>query len=145
MRMFIAHNHGSKMKPCTSLAAAVAWIKTQMDPGEKLGEPEALGSGNYAPPTIGVYCLQVDAGDKFVGNWYVVVEEVVGTHATSEPLTLFDDASVKEKLTVMSKWDAMIDDSRNPENDFEERVEAMLKPNKKYVVVVLEVDDARQG
>lgn len=28
--------------------------------------------------------------------------------------TLYDDASVKKKLEVMGKWDAMIDDSRNP-------------------------------
>ena len=30
-------------------------------------------------------------------------------------VTLFDDESVKEKLTVMGKWDAMFDDSRNPD------------------------------
>jgi len=27
---------------------------------------------------------------------------------------LFDDESVREKLTVMSKWDAVLDDLRNP-------------------------------
>ncbi|MDQ3329123.1 MAG: hypothetical protein M3552_00490 [Planctomycetota bacterium] len=30
-------------------------------------------------------------------------------------LTLFDDESVREKLTVMTKWDAMLDDDRNPD------------------------------
>jgi hypothetical protein len=45
---------------------------------------------------------------------------------------LFNDKSVRKKLTVMTKWDAMIDDARNPEDDFTERLEAFLKLGKSY-------------
>lgn len=46
--------------------------------------------------------------------------------------TLFDDASVREKLKVMDKWDVMLDDSRNPTSDLLERVDAVLELGKSY-------------
>ena len=54
-------------------------------------------------------------------------------------LTLFDDDSVKEKLRVMSKWDAMFDDSRNPDEDFGERVENMFQLGKTYRITIEEI------
>lgn len=47
-------------------------------------------------------------------------------------LTLFDDESVKRKLTVMSKWEAMNDDARNPHSDMADRVEALVQFGKTY-------------
>lgn len=34
--------------------------------------------------------------------------------------TLFDDDSVREKLSVLTKWEAMLDDARNPDCNLEE-------------------------
>jgi hypothetical protein len=47
-------------------------------------------------------------------------------------LSLFKDASVKEKLKVMDKWEVMFDDSRNPDINFNDEVEKFLKLGKKY-------------
>ena len=49
--------------------------------------------------------------------------------------TLFDDESVRKKCTVMSKWDAMLDDSRNPDN-FGEDVEKFLEFGHKYKISI---------
>lgn len=59
-----------------------------------------------------------------------------------EIYTLFPD--IVSKLTVMSKWDAMLDDSRNPESDFAERIEEFLKLGKRYKVTIIfeEIGDA---
>ena len=51
--------------------------------------------------------------------------------------TLYNDASVRKKLGVMTKWDAMIDDGRNPETDFAERAEAFLKLGKSYKITFI--------
>ncbi len=50
--------------------------------------------------------------------------------------TLYDDESVRKKLEVMSKWDAVMDDSRNPETDIMETIEAMLELGKRYKLSV---------
>jgi hypothetical protein len=50
--------------------------------------------------------------------------------------TLHDDEGVRKKLTVMSKWDALLDDARNPTSDFAERLEALLKLGKSYRVTM---------
>lgn len=53
-------------------------------------------------------------------------------------LELFDDDSLKEKLKVMSKWDAMFDDSRNkqvPDNT-DEQVDAFCQLGKKYNIKI---------
>jgi len=55
---------------------------------------------------------------------------------TSKIWTLFDDDSVKKKLKVMDKWDAMMDDSRNPECDIAEQVEKFLELGKSYRVTI---------
>jgi hypothetical protein len=50
---------------------------------------------------------------------------------------LYDDASTRAKLAVMDKYDAMLDDGRNPTTDFAERVETVLTPGRKYRVYCL--------
>jgi hypothetical protein len=52
----------------------------------------------------------------------------------SREATLFDDESVKEKLTVMLKIDAMDDDSRNPDwaDGNIEALEKFLQLGKSY-------------
>jgi len=45
---------------------------------------------------------------------------------------LFDDDSVKKKLEVMSKWDAIIDDERNQMDDIDGQVNQLLQLGKKY-------------
>lgn len=55
-------------------------------------------------------------------------------------LTFFDDESVREKLTVMTPWEAMIDDARN-DNNFEERVNEFVKLGKKYRITLEEVKE----
>ncbi len=50
---------------------------------------------------------------------------------------LYDDESVKKKLTVMSKWDAMIDDARNPDIDWSEMTEEYLQVGKSYKVKII--------
>lgn len=37
--------------------------------------------------------------------------------------TLFDDESVREKLTVMTKMEALFDDARNDDEEFWKRIE----------------------
>ena len=56
--------------------------------------------------------------------------------------TLYDDESVKEKLKWMTKWDAMIDDSRNPEVNIVEQVEDFLQLGKSYKIT-LKVDEIK--
>lgn len=58
--------------------------------------------------------------------------------AVSATLTLFDDAAVREKLKVMTRWEAMTDDARNPA-DLADRVEALLAPGRTYRVTIEEV------
>jgi len=47
---------------------------------------------------------------------------------------LFDDDSVREKLTVMSKWEVVFDDARNTNipNDITERIEDYLRLGESY-------------
>lgn len=55
----------------------------------------------------------------------------------SEIMTLFDDESVREKLTVMSKWEAVCDDGRNPRDELtEEKVNDFLVLGKTYKVTL---------
>jgi hypothetical protein len=56
-------------------------------------------------------------------------------------LTLHDDASVREKLTVMGPWDVMVDDERNEaESDaLYDGLCELLKPGHSYRVTVEEV------
>ena len=49
-----------------------------------------------------------------------------------EVLTLYDDESVHEKLTVMDKLDALNDDGRNPRMPYEEAVNNYLKLDHTY-------------
>ncbi len=51
----------------------------------------------------------------------------MNTITTDDVLTLYCDDSVRKKLTVMSRWDAMLDDARNPTSDFAERVVEFLR------------------
>lgn len=54
-----------------------------------------------------------------------------------EHATLFDDESTKEKLKVMSKWDAMFDDARNtPTVSMDERADEFLESGKTYKITV---------
>lgn len=47
--------------------------------------------------------------------------------------TLFDDESVREKVKVMEKYDAMLDDTRNPiPHDIAGEIEKFLEFGKKY-------------
>jgi hypothetical protein len=63
--------------------------------------------------------------------------------SASGTFTLHDDAAVREKLTVMSKWEAMMDDARNRDgDDVGDRVEALLVPGRTYRVTVEEVTNA---
>lgn len=64
----------------------------------------------------------------------------VAGRVLSAVYTLHDDESVRKKLSVMSKWEAMTDDSRNPEEDFEKTVEDFIKLGKSYRVIVQEVE-----
>ena len=59
--------------------------------------------------------------------------------------TLFDDASVRKKLEVMSKWEAFVDDARNPDAEIEEAVSDLMQPGKRYKMtfVLEEMEDAR--
>jgi hypothetical protein len=54
---------------------------------------------------------------------------------------LHDDESVREKLTMMTKWDAIADDSRNETPDIAQKVEDFLELGKEYVfeLVIQEV------
>lgn len=59
------------------------------------------------------------------------------THHVS--MTLFDDESVHEKLTVMDKFEAMVDDSRNNDNNYtkdNEALEEFLQLGKSYKVTI---------
>lgn len=41
---------------------------------------------------------------------------MIGNPSVSTTVTLFDDESVRKKLTVMSKFEAALDDARNPDD-----------------------------
>lgn len=61
------------------------------------------------------------------------------TLTVSDTYTLHDDESVREKLTVMSKWDVLHDDGRNPTIDPDDKIEAFLQLGKTYrLTIVLE-------
>ena len=51
--------------------------------------------------------------------------------------TLFDDESVKEKLTVMDKWDAVCDDSRNDLPDMTGDIDKYLVMGKRYRMTIV--------
>lgn len=53
-------------------------------------------------------------------------------------MKLIDDESVREKITVMSKLEAMWDDERNPNPS--EKIEELLKFGKSYRIVIEEID-----
>jgi hypothetical protein len=62
--------------------------------------------------------------------------------SVSSIMTLFDDESVHKKCTIMTKWNAMVDDVRNTSSDHvEEDVEAMLEFGKSYKLTIEEVPD----
>lgn len=64
---------------------------------------------------------------------------------SSEHLTLFDDESVRKKLTAMSKWDAMFDDERNvATNAMSEVAENFLQLGKTYKVTV-SIEEVNNG
>lgn len=52
-------------------------------------------------------------------------------------LTLFDDASTREKHTAIDKWDIMGDDSRNPDCSVSADLEEFLEWGKKYRVTLI--------
>jgi hypothetical protein len=50
--------------------------------------------------------------------------------------TLFDDESTRKNHIVMSKWEIMMDDSRNPEIDMTEIVEKFVQFGGKYRIII---------
>lgn len=50
---------------------------------------------------------------------------------------LHDDASNREKLTVMTKWYALMDDERNPGDDWCDRIDAILELGKSYRLTII--------
>jgi hypothetical protein len=62
----------------------------------------------------------------------------------SEVYTLFPDSFMKE--AVMTKYDIMLDDARNPENGFAEEVEKFLEYGKTYrITIKIEESISRKG
>lgn len=55
--------------------------------------------------------------------------------------TLFDDESVRKKLTVMTKFEAAMDDSRNTDMFQDEDISAMLELGKTYQITITEITD----
>ena len=53
-------------------------------------------------------------------------------------ITVFDDASVRKKITVMSLFEACLDDSRNTDvpNDLSDRLDEGLEFGKSYRVKI---------
>jgi len=51
--------------------------------------------------------------------------------------TLYDDESVRKKLTVMDKWETMMDDSRNPPFPAYTAVEQFLELGGTYKIMVI--------
>lgn len=54
--------------------------------------------------------------------------------------TLFDDDSVREKLTIMDKWEAVCDDERNDMDILGEKIEEFLEIGHRYRVIVEKID-----
>lgn len=57
--------------------------------------------------------------------------------------TLYDDEAVREKLTVMTRWEALVDDGRNSADVFAEALEVLLVPGSTYRVTVERIDEER--
>ena len=57
---------------------------------------------------------------------------------------MFDDESVNKKLTVLSKYEAILDDGRNPFDDVETKIEDILELGKcyRFVMTVEEVPES---
>jgi hypothetical protein len=51
--------------------------------------------------------------------------------------TLYDDESVRKKLTVMGKWDAILDDSRNPSIDVSRMVDEFMELGGTYKITLI--------
>ena len=56
---------------------------------------------------------------------------------TEAVITLFDDDSVKEKLTVMTKWEAMMNDARNETVLDGDKIDEFLQLGKTYKVTLI--------
>jgi hypothetical protein len=55
-----------------------------------------------------------------------------------QTVTLFDDPSVREKLTVMSKWEVICDDARNNDDGFtDEQVSEFMEVGKTYKITMI--------
>lgn len=55
-----------------------------------------------------------------------------------ETFILFDDESVKEKLTVMSKYEVILDDERNPiTKEWEDEINKVLELGKTYKLIFI--------
>jgi len=54
--------------------------------------------------------------------------------------SLFDDASCRKKFEVMSKWEVMLDDSRNVEPDIDGELDDILQFGRKYRVTMIVED-----
>lgn len=58
------------------------------------------------------------------------------------PHTLFDDEWPRKKSALMSKWEVLEDDGRNPETHFDlEKFEEFLQWGKTYRVIIEEVPE----
>ena len=51
--------------------------------------------------------------------------------------TLYDDESVRKKLTVMDKWETMMDDSRNPDIDVSGMVDDFVELGGTYKITLI--------
>lgn len=105
--------------------------------------------------------LEIPCKDRRDSRWVDLCDICLAERGGLKPCTmdtiytLYDDDSTREKLTVMSKWQAMVDDERNPKSDFAEEIEAFLQPGKTYRLTMkfqevdadkpIEVNDARQS
>lgn len=69
-------------------------------------------------------------------------ECLLASSKSSVVVKLFDDESVREKLTVMSKMEAIFDDARNDTDQYFSDVDAMLQPGRSYKITIEEVNES---
>jgi len=95
--------------------------------------PKRIVKGKIKP-YLGTWCEHIITLD-LKGKEIIPKKEIVPRRIT-DVMTLFDDASTREKHLVMDKWDIVCDDERNPEW---EELESFIEFGKSYRVIIEEI------
>lgn len=116
---------------------AAETLATAADNIDRTSSPVAKAIHRLIAEAADAAYSAIDLACEASGTWVPNAQPPESRGRTfKRELTLFDDSSTREKVTVMDKWEAMTDDARNP--DFE-GLEDFLVWGKRYRITIEEV------